>query len=83
MMQSQEDTVTPFQILGGEAQVVQVPYLPGLKPLVLFCSFVHFFGFMFCNISVCFFSCQIMLKPQEKVIAKPGNFHSFIFLHLL
>lgn len=44
MMQSQEDTVTPFQILGGEAQVVQVPYLPGLKPLVLFCSFVHFLG---------------------------------------
>lgn len=37
-MQSQEDTVTPFQILGGEAQVV-----------------------------------QIMLKPQEKVIAKPGS----------
>ncbi|KAF3529666.1 hypothetical protein DY000_02038749 [Brassica cretica] len=36
--QSQEDTVTPFQILGGEAQVV-----------------------------------QIMLKPQEKVIAKPGS----------
>ncbi|KAL9287170.1 putative mitochondrial biogenesis protein AIM24 [Arabidopsis thaliana] len=36
--QSQEDTITPFQILGGEAQVV-----------------------------------QIMLKPQEKVIAKPGS----------
>ncbi|KAF8084841.1 hypothetical protein N665_0697s0023 [Sinapis alba] len=36
--QSQEDTVTPFQILGGEAQVV-----------------------------------QIMLKPQEKIIAKPGS----------
>ncbi|CAN6988072.1 unnamed protein product, partial [Brassica rapa subsp. trilocularis] len=36
--QSQEDTVTPFQILGGDAQVV-----------------------------------QIMLKPQEKVIAKPGS----------
>ncbi|KAJ0236780.1 Altered inheritance of mitochondria protein 24 [Hirschfeldia incana] len=36
--QSREDTVTPFQILGGEAQVV-----------------------------------QIMLKPQEKVIAKPGS----------
>ncbi|CAN6988078.1 unnamed protein product [Brassica rapa subsp. trilocularis] len=36
--QSQEDTVTPFQILGSEAQVV-----------------------------------QIMLKPQEKVIAKPGS----------
>jgi uncharacterized protein (AIM24 family) len=43
MMQSQEDTITPFQILGGEAQVV-----------------------------------QIMLKPQEKVIAKPGNFHIMI-----
>lgn len=24
VMQSQQDTVTPFQILGGEAQVVQV-----------------------------------------------------------
>ncbi|CAN8274814.1 unnamed protein product [Cochlearia groenlandica] len=36
--QSQDDTITPFQILGGEAQVV-----------------------------------QIMLKPQEKVIAKPGS----------
>lgn len=24
MIQSQEDTITPFQILGGEAQVVQV-----------------------------------------------------------
>ncbi|CAA7032386.1 unnamed protein product [Microthlaspi erraticum] len=36
--QSQEDTITPFQILGGEAQVV-----------------------------------QIMLKPQERVIAKPGS----------
>ncbi|XP_039046712.1 uncharacterized protein LOC120186988 isoform X1 [Hibiscus syriacus] len=36
--QSQQDAVTPFQILGGEAQIV-----------------------------------QIMLKPQEKVIAKPGS----------
>ncbi|XP_068650572.1 uncharacterized protein [Aristolochia californica] len=36
--QSQQATLTPFQILGGEAQVV-----------------------------------QIMLKPQEKVIAKPGS----------
>ncbi|KFK31377.1 hypothetical protein AALP_AA6G104300 [Arabis alpina] len=36
--QSQQDTVTPFQILGGEAQIV-----------------------------------QIMLKPEEKVIAKPGS----------
>ncbi|XP_010518719.1 PREDICTED: uncharacterized protein LOC104798366 [Tarenaya hassleriana] len=36
--QSQQDTITPFQILGGEAQVV-----------------------------------QIMLKPQEKVIARPGS----------
>ncbi|XP_043806951.1 uncharacterized protein LOC110603151 isoform X2 [Manihot esculenta] len=36
--QSQQDAVIPFQILGGEAQVV-----------------------------------QIMLKPQEKVIAKPGS----------
>ncbi|KAE9613792.1 hypothetical protein Lal_00016024 [Lupinus albus] len=36
--QSPEDAITPFQILGGEAQVV-----------------------------------QIMLKPQEKVIAKPGS----------
>ncbi|KAF2315049.1 hypothetical protein GH714_038024 [Hevea brasiliensis] len=35
---SQQDAVIPFQILGGEAQVV-----------------------------------QIMLKPQEKVIAKPGS----------
>ncbi|KAK4389515.1 hypothetical protein Sango_2288500 [Sesamum angolense] len=36
--QSPQDAVTPFQILGGEAQIV-----------------------------------QIMLKPQEKVIAKPGS----------
>ncbi|XP_042054628.1 uncharacterized protein LOC121799352 isoform X1 [Salvia splendens] len=36
--QSPQDAVTPFQILGGEAQIVQV-----------------------------------MLKPQEKVIAKPGS----------
>ncbi|CDY28937.1 uncharacterized protein LOC103853806 [Brassica rapa] len=36
--QSQQDTVTPFQILGGEAQVV-----------------------------------QIMLKSEERVIAKPGS----------
>ncbi|KAA3475836.1 DNA topoisomerase 4 subunit B [Gossypium australe] len=36
--QSQQDAVIPFQILGGEAQIV-----------------------------------QIMLKPQEKVIAKPGS----------
>ncbi|CAL0312309.1 unnamed protein product [Lupinus luteus] len=36
--QSPEDAIIPFQILGGEAQVV-----------------------------------QIMLKPQEKVIAKPGS----------
>ncbi|CAI9759469.1 unnamed protein product [Fraxinus pennsylvanica] len=36
--QSPQDAVTPFQILGGEAQIV-----------------------------------QIMLKPQEKVIAKPGT----------
>ncbi|XP_015581777.1 uncharacterized protein LOC8267729 isoform X1 [Ricinus communis] len=36
--QSQQDAVIPFQILGGEAQVV-----------------------------------QIMLKPQEKVVAKPGS----------
>uniref|UniRef100_A0A2P2KNX2 Uncharacterized protein MANES_02G041200 n=1 Tax=Rhizophora mucronata TaxID=61149 RepID=A0A2P2KNX2_RHIMU len=36
--QSQEDVITPFQILGGEAQVV-----------------------------------QIMLKPQERVIARPGS----------
>ncbi|KAG6427765.1 hypothetical protein SASPL_112012 [Salvia splendens] len=36
--QSPQDAVTPFQILGGEAQIVQV-----------------------------------MLKPQEKVIAKPGH----------
>ncbi|KAL1565145.1 hypothetical protein AAHA92_07398 [Salvia divinorum] len=36
--QSPQDTITPFQILGGEAQIV-----------------------------------QIMLKPQEKVIAKPGS----------
>ncbi|GER34748.1 tryptophan RNA-binding attenuator protein-like [Striga asiatica] len=36
--QSTQDAVTPFQILGGEAQIV-----------------------------------QIMLKPQEKVIAKPGS----------
>ncbi|KAL3649594.1 hypothetical protein CASFOL_005997 [Castilleja foliolosa] len=36
--QSQQDAVTPFQILGGEAQIV-----------------------------------QIMLQPQEKVIAKPGS----------
>ncbi|XVF51773.1 hypothetical protein PTKIN_Ptkin04bG0211600 [Pterospermum kingtungense] len=36
--QSQQDVVIPFQILGGEAQIV-----------------------------------QIMLKPQEKVIAKPGS----------
>lgn len=38
MYQSPQDAVTPFQILGGEAQIV-----------------------------------QIMLKPQEKVIAKPGS----------
>ncbi|XP_021901919.1 uncharacterized protein LOC110817608 [Carica papaya] len=38
VMQSPQDNVIPFQILGGEAQVV-----------------------------------QIMLKPQEKVIAKPGS----------
>ncbi|KAK4795123.1 hypothetical protein SAY86_013117 [Trapa natans] len=37
-MQSLQDAVTPFQILGGEAQVV-----------------------------------QIMLEPQEKVIARPGS----------
>ncbi|KAI8546608.1 hypothetical protein RHMOL_Rhmol07G0132300 [Rhododendron molle] len=37
--QSPQQDVTPFQILGGEAQIV-----------------------------------QIMLKPQEKVIAKPGEF---------
>ncbi|XP_022718956.1 uncharacterized protein LOC111277070 isoform X2 [Durio zibethinus] len=36
--QSQQDALIPFQILGGEAQIV-----------------------------------QIMLKPQEKVIAKPGS----------
>ncbi|XP_057810350.1 uncharacterized protein LOC131024825 [Salvia miltiorrhiza] len=36
--QSPQDAVTPFQILGGEAQIV-----------------------------------QIMLKPQEKIIAKPGS----------
>ncbi|XP_020975590.1 uncharacterized protein LOC107628471 isoform X2 [Arachis ipaensis] len=36
--QSPQDAITPFQILGGEAQVV-----------------------------------QIMLKPQEKIIAKPGS----------
>uniref|UniRef100_A0A803LWX0 Altered inheritance of mitochondria protein 24, mitochondrial n=1 Tax=Chenopodium quinoa TaxID=63459 RepID=A0A803LWX0_CHEQI len=36
--QSPQDAVTPFQILGGEAQIV-----------------------------------QIMLKPQEKVIARPGS----------
>ncbi|XWS49123.1 hypothetical protein CRYUN_Cryun13aG0136700 [Craigia yunnanensis] len=36
--QSQQDVMIPFQILGGEAQIV-----------------------------------QIMLKPQEKVIAKPGS----------
>ncbi|KAL1214000.1 hypothetical protein V5N11_007362 [Cardamine amara subsp. amara] len=36
--QSQQDTITPFQILGGESQVV-----------------------------------QIMLKSEEKVIAKPGS----------
>ncbi|CAH9079927.1 unnamed protein product [Cuscuta epithymum] len=36
--QSPQDCVTPFQILGGEAQIV-----------------------------------QIMLKPQEKIIAKPGS----------
>jgi hypothetical protein len=36
--QSQQDTITPFQILGGESQVV-----------------------------------QIMLKSEEKVIAKPGT----------
>ncbi|KAK4363319.1 hypothetical protein RND71_018560 [Anisodus tanguticus] len=36
--QSPQDVVTPFQILGGEAQIV-----------------------------------QIMLKPQEKIIAKPGS----------
>ncbi|CAN6802450.1 unnamed protein product [Brassica oleracea var. botrytis] len=38
VMQSQQDTITPFQILGGEAQVV-----------------------------------QIMLKSEERVIAKPGS----------
>ncbi|GFP84405.1 hypothetical protein PHJA_000584300 [Phtheirospermum japonicum] len=38
MFQSLQDAVTPFQILGGEAQIV-----------------------------------QIMLHPQEKVIAKPGS----------
>lgn len=36
--QSPQDAVTPFQILGGEAQIV-----------------------------------QIMLKPQERIIAKPGS----------
>lgn len=49
MMQSQEDTVTPFQILGGEAQVVQVPTSPGLKPFSFVLQFCTFFGFMFCN----------------------------------
>ncbi|KAH9777158.1 Altered inheritance of mitochondria protein 24 [Citrus sinensis] len=38
LLQSPQDAVIPFQILGGEAQV-----------------------------------CQIMLKPQEKVVARPGS----------
>lgn len=37
--QSQQEAVIPFQILGGEAQIV-----------------------------------QIMLKPQDKVIARPGEY---------
>ncbi|GER34731.1 tryptophan RNA-binding attenuator protein-like [Striga asiatica] len=45
--QSPQDAVTPFQILGGEAQIV-----------------------------------QIMLKPQEKVIAKPVHLFNLFFIQV-
>ncbi|KAM1584422.1 hypothetical protein ACFX1Z_037401 [Malus domestica] len=46
--QSPQDAVIPFQILGGEAQLVQ-------------------------NYKLLHLVYQIMLKPEEKVIAKPGS----------
>ncbi|XP_050153062.1 uncharacterized protein LOC126627516 isoform X5 [Malus sylvestris] len=46
--QSPQDAVIPFQILGGEAQLVQ-------------------------NYKLLHLVYQIMLKPEEKVIAKPEN----------
>ncbi|GKU95584.1 hypothetical protein SLEP1_g8922 [Rubroshorea leprosula] len=61
--QSPQDTVIPFQILGGEAQVVQSPQ-----------DTVIPFQILGGEAQVV----QIMLKPKEKVIAKPGFLDTII-----
>lgn len=67
----------PFQILGGEAQVVQV----NIFHTINFCLFFPFWSIFSLFMSYWLLYWQIMLKPQEKVIARPGKLAlSFLYV---
>ncbi|OWM86422.1 hypothetical protein CDL15_Pgr021509 [Punica granatum] len=86
--QSPQDVVTPFQILGGEAQLVQVMLKPQEKIIARPAMAAPFFSTPFQpyvyqspqDVVTPFQILggeaqlvQVMLKPQEKIIARPGS----------
>ena len=68
----------PFQIFGVEIQLLQVYSIISSNNPTYF--FMHVFSLVYSGdfsnrkLPLHAFQCQIMLKPEEKVIAKPGKF---------